>query len=370
MTLYLCLHRLPKTTVERVARLDLQHQPYVDFLPISEGLRTPLYFTPAERELLRGTNLYGAMQEREDDWKAEWREVTSWVSDEEVRKELTWERWLWGCTILSSRAFSSDLIDGDKDNSTPVLFPGVDLLNHRPDARVTWFRDLDAGIERADGVAAEKGSLTIVLDEEIPAGAQVYNTYGAKANEELLLGYGFVLPSNRADFLTLRLSMPPDASPTLFSLWERLRLSDTRHYVPRSGVLPDELLAQMRLLLAQPVEIEEIEERVQSGAEGWSEVLGFVGWENELDVLDMLGTMLDSKAEALTAGPVDVTGEEIRPEVMEMVDIYRQGQVEVIQAAIEYHERLFDETRRKAEEAGVPFDEDDLEDLEEDDEEQ
>ncbi|BGO90464.1 hypothetical protein NBRC10512_004730 [Rhodotorula toruloides] len=368
MTLYLCLHLLPKSVVDQVPDLDLQHQPYVDFLPKSEAMRTPLYFTPAERELLRGTNLYGAAQEREDDWKAEWREVTSWVTDEEVRRELTWERWLWACTILSSRAFSSDLIDGDKDNSTPVLFPGVDLLNHRPDARVTWFSDMDTENERADGRAVGKGSLTIVLDEEIPAGAQVYNTYGAKANEELLLGYGFVLPSNRADFLTLKLSMPPNASPSLLSLWDTLKLTDTRHYVPRSGVLPDELLAQMRLLLAQPGEVEDIQERLRKGASGWSEALDFVSWENELDMLDMLGAMLDSKAQALTAGVEAVTGDDIRTEISGMVGIYRRGQVDVIQAAIEYHEQLFDETRRKAEEAGIPFDEDDMENLDDEDE--
>lgn len=44
------------------------------------------------------------------------------------------------------------------------------------------------------------------------------------------------------------------------------------------------------------------------------------------------------------------------------------GQVEVIQAAIEYHERLFEETQQKAEGADIPFDEDDMEDVEEEDE--
>lgn len=157
------------------------------------------------------------------------------------------------------------------------------------------------------------------------AGAQVYNTYGAKANEELLLGYGFVLPSNRADFLTLKLSMPPNASPSLLSLWNTLKLTDTRHYVPRSGVLPDELLAQMRLLLAQPGEVEDIQERLRKGASGWSEALDFVSWENELDMLDMLGAMLDSKAQALTAGVEAVTGDDIRTEISGMVGIYRRG---------------------------------------------
>jgi len=71
-----------------------------------------------------------------------------------------------------SRAFPSSLIDGDKDNSTPVLFPGIDMLNHRPTAKVTWSSDVHAEVASGDG-AGDKGSLTIVLDEDVPARASL-----------------------------------------------------------------------------------------------------------------------------------------------------------------------------------------------------
>ncbi|GAA5823460.1 hypothetical protein JCM3770_006045 [Rhodotorula araucariae] len=168
MTLYLCLHTFPSSVAERAAGLDLQHHVYVDHLPTSDAMRTTLYFAPAERELLRGSNLFGATEEREQGWRDEWEEVRSWVSDSEIRDALSWEKWLWACTILSSRAFPSSLIDGDKENSTPVLFPGIDMLNHRPTSKVTWSSDVH--MEAATSDTGASGSLTIVLDEDVAAG--------------------------------------------------------------------------------------------------------------------------------------------------------------------------------------------------------
>ncbi|GAA5910166.1 hypothetical protein JCM8208_006747 [Rhodotorula glutinis] len=368
MALYLCLHVLDPSTVRAIAGLDLAHQVYVDHLPTTESMRTTLYFSPAERELLRGSNLYGATEEREQGWRQEWDEVRGWISDDAVREELSWDKWLWACTILSSRAFPSSLIDGDKANSTPVLFPGIDMLNHRPTAKVTWSSDVHAEVASSGG-EGDKGSLTIVLDEDVPADEQVFNTYGAKSNEELLLGYGFVLPSNPADFHALKLALPPSCSPALFDLVHSLQLDNLRHFVPRSGELPPELLAQMRLLVAQPDELDEVKTRSGVGGEtdAWKEVVGFLSWENELDVLDALEGMLESKLDALRQGAAGASAEGVRAEVAQMVDVYRQGQVDILEAAIRYREQLFEATVAKAEEAGVSlaFEDDGMEEIDE-----
>lgn len=101
LALYLILHLLPPSLLSSFPDLDLQHQPYVDYLPSPDSMQTTLYFTPRERRLLVGSNLYGATEDREHGWKQEWEEVVGWVRDERVRKEVTWERWLWACTIIS-----------------------------------------------------------------------------------------------------------------------------------------------------------------------------------------------------------------------------------------------------------------------------
>jgi len=132
------------------------------------------------------------------------------------------------------------------------------------------------------------------------------------------------LPSNPADFHALKLALPPSCSPSLFDLLHSLKLDNLRHFVPRSGELPPELLAQMRLLVAQPDELDEVKARSGETA-AWKEAVGFLSWENELDVLDALEGMLESKLHALRQGAAGASAEGVRPEVAQMVDVYRRG---------------------------------------------
>lgn len=75
MVTYLALHRLSPSDLP--ASVILAHKVYVDSLPKDEDMRTPLYFSEAEMELLKGTNLFGATEDRRKSWKAEWEHVVS-----------------------------------------------------------------------------------------------------------------------------------------------------------------------------------------------------------------------------------------------------------------------------------------------------
>lgn len=70
----------------------LIHGPYLDTLPSPSQLRTPLHFTGEELDALRGTNLYGATNDRRQVWEAEWEQCRADVSAVNVEwgKELTW----------------------------------------------------------------------------------------------------------------------------------------------------------------------------------------------------------------------------------------------------------------------------------------
>lgn len=83
---------------------------------------------------------------------------------------------------------------GWKDFS--VLFPGIDLANHKASARVDW--------------AYDPGRFTLSSVDAIDAGSQIYNNYGPKSNAELLMGYGFCLEDNEHDEILLTLKPPPD----------------------------------------------------------------------------------------------------------------------------------------------------------------
>lgn len=90
----------------------------------------------------------------------------------------------WAITVLSSRSFMSGLLEDavpepgmgqwtqsiNVNPSFPVLFPLSDLINHQPEAKMTW----------------GKGSthLCFILEEEVEPGKQIWNNYGPKSNQQ------------------------------------------------------------------------------------------------------------------------------------------------------------------------------------------
>jgi hypothetical protein len=80
------------------------------------------------------------------------------------------------------------------DLDFPVLFPVVDIPNHLPDAKMNWSYD--------------PGLFSIALAQPVGSGSEIYNNYGPKGNDELLLGYGFCLPHNPFDKVLLTLKEP------------------------------------------------------------------------------------------------------------------------------------------------------------------
>lgn len=116
---------------------SLVHKTYLASLPPASNLSTPLYFTESELQLLSGSNLLGAVEDRRKEWSAESEVLRSILNED----GLTWERYLATATYMSSRAFPSKLLDLPSDSemtpqstridgvSKPVLLPGVDIFN-------------------------------------------------------------------------------------------------------------------------------------------------------------------------------------------------------------------------------------------------
>jgi hypothetical protein len=90
----------------------------------------------------------------------------------------------WAITILSSRSFLSELLENvtpepglrhwsqivEADPAFPVLFPLSDLINHQPEAKMTW----------------GKGNthMSFILEEEAQPGKPIWNNYGPKSNQQ------------------------------------------------------------------------------------------------------------------------------------------------------------------------------------------
>ncbi len=98
----------------------------------------------------------------------------------------------------------------------------VDMLDHHPDSKIQYaVKDGQFQLTahtRVQQVGTAQRSLNLfdvsAADQNMPhqgpvahaQGQTMYISYGHKSNEELLLGYGFVLPHNVANFVKVAIS--------------------------------------------------------------------------------------------------------------------------------------------------------------------
>ncbi|ORX33849.1 putative cytoplasm protein [Kockovaella imperatae] len=329
---YLVLHHVHSGSSDWPEALG--HLKYVNSLPSADLLLTPLHYSEPELELLQGTNMYGAIEAQRALWKSESERINEAVKD----PRLTWDLYLLSATHYQSRAFPSRLLKlattstyvnaipepSTEDESYPMLLPGVDIFNHARGQPVTW---LSTSIPSAEGSCPS----VVVLDRGgIREGVQVFNNYGPKSNEEFLFSYGFVLDPNPDDTVTLKVSsggMTPEGEARL----KERRLDANRKFVLRlDSPVPQDLLRMLRVVLGEEVEVDNNgEDEDDLHAEHEREVKTV---ELELDVLGLLGSMLEDKLAKLPPMKEDSTG--VREEVARMCRVYVQGQSDILSNTI------------------------------------
>ena len=107
--------------------------------------------------------------------------------------------YMWAYATLKSR--SAEAVVGGVAGSR-LMAPGFDLFNHSD--------TLTPGTSHY--YSEERQMLIIVATYDHAAGEQAFISYGTASNGSLLLAGGFVLPSNRFDYLEVPLTSPVDAS--------------------------------------------------------------------------------------------------------------------------------------------------------------
>lgn len=212
------------------------HAPYVATLPAAHD--DPSHWTAEQVGWLAGTNLAAALPERLAALRANFDAVvpplTAARPDVFPRDVYTWGAWTWAVSAYTSRAFPARVaqlgglavtplitpssggagcaggVDGAgaggagtaaADDPPGLLLPLLDSCNHQLGAPVTWRTVADDGgggpgsaaTEVAGAPAAAAGAVELVVGYPVAAGAPVVNNYGPKANESLLMGYGFCL---------------------------------------------------------------------------------------------------------------------------------------------------------------------------------
>ena len=167
-----------------------------------------------------------------------------------AQNALSPDRLAWSYSCVLSRAFSC-FLNGKR---TVALVPLGDMLDHSPDAQIEW---------RTDELA---GQFSIISHECLPVGTVMFNNYGAKSNEELILGYGFSVKSKVLETLYVRVAVEDNIemrcreyyrnhiNSALDDIFPSLKFVPG-HYLSTTSPVPVALLASSRMLMMSPAEL-------------------------------------------------------------------------------------------------------------------
>lgn len=191
--------------------------------------------------------------------------------------------------------------------SYPVLFPGVDSLNHGRGRPVSW---IIAPANPSPDSGQHLG-LSLSIHSSSRPGEELLNNYGAKPNSELILGYGFSLEGNPDDTIVLSISGGgPAAATSRSSPEEKERWEVGRNARGVQGVW-DFVLSAISST-----------SRPEEAAEPEAARL-----ENQLDAANMLSEMCRSYLDRLPKIPavLNQSPQELRSEVLTMLTHYIEG---------------------------------------------
>lgn len=215
LKIYLCYSRTQQSF----------HQPYLDTLPSLQAIDSPYIWSAEDKALLKGKNLGNSLKENISSLVEEWWNAINLLPEDVPKPEqhfinlkfyyenkfytdddyysyfnevdtsnwTSFPNYLWASLVLKSRAFPAYIIDPSLPKNEPMLLPVVDLLNHNPKTKVQW-SGTDGGF--------------LFQSDDASSGEELFNNYGQKGNEELLLAYGFAIENNPADSAALKIKIP------------------------------------------------------------------------------------------------------------------------------------------------------------------
>ncbi|KAJ1648736.1 hypothetical protein LPJ64_000055 [Coemansia asiatica] len=312
---------------ERFVAADSFWKPYIDILP--QKYHTPLEFDSLELALLGGTPVEHAVEDRRSKYKEEHRAAQRATEGRIPGDVLTLENYVWAASAVSSRAFSKELVRGydEQTASSEVLLPLLDMMNHQPRRRVTWAA-LDSGIEFVTGTV-------------IKAGEQIFNNYGPKSNEELMMGFGFCVPGNPFSHFHIRLNYDKDPGhEDKQRLLAAAGIGSCDQFIRADG-LPRGLLPMLRVMAMTDVDVYYARNRLQEEeeeeeGETWDlrRTLEYVGLHNELRARHLLLFLVQKKLAGFELAEQKL-GADPATENARVARMYRDEIGEILRATVE-----------------------------------
>ena len=174
-----------------LGRRDESHEFYTYLAALPRDAPDVASWTASELASLAGTDVGAAAMASNEVLAAEHERIQALLDYKVPLAEIRWAR---GCYL--SRRFPPRLLDADAPSvgAPGILLPFFDLLNHGKGTEIEW---------RGDGtsVAFAAGA------DGIEAQAVIFNNYGSKACDELLLAHGFALENNEHDRVALKMTV-------------------------------------------------------------------------------------------------------------------------------------------------------------------
>ncbi|KAJ2851776.1 hypothetical protein IWW36_000921 [Coemansia brasiliensis] len=281
--------------------------PFIDVLPTE--FQTPLFFTGSELDLLKNTNIPSATEEQRASLQKTYQEALVDVPESVVPRDvLTFENYVWAAMVVMTRTFTGQILAQKEESDIRIMLPFMDMLNH----------DFQAKVEFND---TEK-TLNLATCIDISQGDEVCYSYGPKSNDELLLGYGFIIPNNPYNRYTLRLNYTQD--PLAIEKQELLNRAGITlsEFHLQIGELPKNLLSLVRVMCMNDADVFYAKQEDEDSA------VTNLGLRLELGARFMLALHLENKIALL---------QQEKPKEMSanarLALEYRQGIVDILQYA-------------------------------------
>ncbi|KPI40927.1 Ribosomal lysine N-methyltransferase set10 [Cyphellophora attinorum] len=192
--------------------------PYIKTLPTVNDVNQLQFDSPADAAFIRGTNLEVGYRELMARWRGYYDKGLIDLKANDWRQDkcfsYTWELFRWAASMFGSRGFSSAVLADTapaedarlritKDSAIrklwadrfSVLLPLMDMHNHKPKTKVDW--------------QPRTSFVGLQVHDTYQAGEQIYNNYGPKDNESLLLSYGFISENRSFQHVALSIQVPP-----------------------------------------------------------------------------------------------------------------------------------------------------------------
>ncbi|KIX02115.1 uncharacterized protein Z518_08054 [Rhinocladiella mackenziei CBS 650.93] len=208
--------------------------PYIATIPTVQEVTDLQFEEETDVVWLEGTNLKNELSTQTAKWKEMYLQGMGALKNlrwpNALNGEYTWSRFRWAATMFGSRSFTSqvleDTLPADQarylhrpagedapyslvelfSHRFAVLLPLLDLLNHKPGAKVEW--------------QARYSFVGLQILETYESGEELCNNYGPRDNEGLLLAYGFTIPNNPFDHLVISIRPPPGSPLAMARTWK------------------------------------------------------------------------------------------------------------------------------------------------------